>query len=186
VQVDARTYSLHIDDKKAHLLKQEVGGHRIQRLSGLGKKARVHSSTVMVSVLDDSGPADHPALMREPEHFVKEWYSGSGAGGQHRNKKQNSLRLRHLPTGEVVTAQCRKRPESELMAFTEMSQRLDALCAKDFSAEQSSERRAQMGSGQKADKRRTYRFQDGRVLDHLTNKKAPSAKVMKGHFELLW
>lgn len=186
MQVDARTYSLHIDDKKASLLKKEVGGHRIQRLSGLGKKARVHSSTVTVSVLEETGFGGHPASQRDPEHFVKEWYSGSGAGGQHRNKRQNSLRLRHIPTGEVVTAQCRKRPESEATAFAEMFLRLDNLCEYDKAVEQSSERKAQTGTGQKADKRRTYRFQDGRVLDHLTKKKAPSTKVMKGHFELLW
>lgn len=160
----------------------------MQRVAPGDKRGRVHSSTVTVSVLgsDQAVPEDHPAARRAPEDFHLEWYSGSGAGGQHRNKHMNSARLRHVPTGLVVTAQERKRPVSEARARAEMEARLDAALSASGAAAVNGTRSDQIGSGARADKRRTYRFQEGRVTDHLTGRSAPAAKVMKGGFDLLW
>ncbi len=80
----------------------EAGGHRVQRVPLTERNGRVHSSTVTVSVLPDTVQGG-PAPLSEDDLQV-EWYSGSGAGGQHRNKHQNSVQLRHLPTGIVLTS----------------------------------------------------------------------------------
>jgi len=151
------------------------------------RRGRVHSSTVTVSVLAlAERTADHPAARRSDGDFVLEWYSGSGAGGQHRNRHMNSARLRHGPTGLVVTSQQRKRPNSEAEARAEMTSRLDALLAAEGAGAENKNRSAQIGCGARADKRRTYRFQEGMVTDHETGKSAPAKKVMKGMFDLLW
>lgn len=146
--------------------------------------------TVSVLLLDDKSfsqrPSGHPATQRDAKDFHLEWYSGTGSGGQHRNKHMNSARLRHFPTGVVVTAQCRKRPQSEAAARFEMDVRLDALKDGTDHKDQNKDRSSQIGSGSRADKRRTYRFQDGIVTDHVTGKSAKIDKVMKGGMDRLW
>ena len=86
----------------------------------------------------------------------------------------------------MVTAQCRKRPESELQARAEMARRLDELERGDAAALQGAVRQAQGGLGERADKRRTYRFQEDRVVDHLTGRSAPCSRVLLGHLDALW
>ena len=98
----------------------------------------------------------------------------------------NSARLRHHPTGIVVTAQERKRPTSEARARAEMEARLDAALEASGQAAENGARSDQIGSGAKADKRRTYRLQDGVVIDHETGRSAQARKVLKGAFDLLW
>ena len=97
-----------------------------------------------------------------------EWYSGSGAGGQHRNKHQNSCRLTHIPSGMVVTSQCRSRKNSYDEALDTIKKRLDAQFNSHYTNIISDDRRQKVGSGQRGDKIRTYRFQDDRVQDHNT------------------
>lgn len=151
------------------------------------KRGRVHSSTVTISVLGGGKPdIDRPASLREDHHFVLEWYSGSGAGGQHRNKHMNSARLKHLPTGLLVTSQQRKRPNSEAAARSDMEGRLDGLLAADGHNAVNIDRSGQIGTGARADKRRTYRFQEGIVVDHVSGRSAEIKKVMRGDFHLLW
>lgn len=144
----------------------------------------MHSSTVTVSVLPDTGQGA-PLIVPEADLHL-EWYSGSGAGGQHRNKHQNSARLRHLPTGILVTAQCRKREESLRQARAALLERLSILAQTDTRGRQNMVRVDQVGTGMRADKRRTYRFRDDRVQDHLTGRSATCSAVMRGRFDLLW
>mgnify|MGYP001947084490 CR=1 FL=1 len=147
----------------------------------------MHTSTVTVSVVDlDALPCDPDAAARAPADFEHVWYSGTGAGGQHRNKHQNSLRLRHIPTGIVVTAQCRKRPQSLDAAYRDMNARLDALGAGTAGGAARAITRAQEGSGERSDKRRTYRDQEGRITDHLTGKGGQMSLVKKGLLDRLW
>lgn len=115
-----------------------------------------------------------------------EWYSGTGAGGQYRNKHQNSCRMTHIPTGVVVTSQCRSRNNSYAEAFAAIEQRVLFSSKKSFDQEVASERKKQVGSGMRGDKIRTYRFQDDIVQDHVSGKSANCTKVLKGHFNLLW
>ena len=122
-----------------------------------------------------------------PESDLKiEWYSGTGAGGQHRNKHQNSCRITHIPSGVVATAQTRSRQNSYNLAVAEIQQQVDAHFKRQYNSNISSTRKNQVGSGMRGDKIRTYRFQDDRVQDHVTGKIASTKKVLSGNFDLLW
>ena len=118
--------------------------------------------------------------------FKVEWYSGSGAGGQHRNKHQNSCRVTHGPTGITRKAETRRRETSYREAMTAMNRALTDIADAAAHDTRNAVRREQVGSGMRGDKRRTYRFQDDRVVDHVTGKSARCGDVMRGRFDLLW
>jgi peptide chain release factor 1 len=114
-----------------------------------------------------------------------EWFSGTGAGGSHRNKHQNSCRLIHEPTGTTVTSQQRKRAQSYATAWAELETRLQSS-AEDSASQTTDRIRSELiGSGMRADKIRTYRFQDDIVKDHNTGRSAKASHVMRGKFNLL-
>lgn len=118
--------------------------------------------------------------------FEVQWYSGTGAGGQHRNKHQNSCRIIHRSSGIVATAQCRSRENSFDEAKATILARLNASSAKSTYDALAVERKEQVGSGERGDKIRTYRFQDNTVKDHRTEKSARTSDVMDGKIDLLW
>ena len=160
----------------------ESGGHRIQRIPPTERKGRVHTSTVTVAIID-------PSVVKTtiPLTDMKvEWYSGTGAGGQHRNKHQNSCRITHIPTGIVATAQCRSRQNSYNEALGNIQQRVDQIQQAAYNNSVASDRKAQVGSGMRGDKIRTYRFQDDTVKDHITNKSSTTKRVLAGNIDLLW
>jgi protein subunit release factor A len=165
-------------------LENEAGGHRIQRIPPTERRGRVHSSTVTVAVIDEAVHLDRKLLARSDGDFLVEWYSGTGCGGQYRNKHQNSCRLTHVPTGIIQTAQCRSRQNSLNEAKMNLIKLLDGRAGNN--AMLAADRRAQVGSGMRGDKVRTYRFQDNIVKDHVTGKSAPVDRVMSGRFDLLW
>ncbi len=122
-----------------------------------------------------------------PETDLKiEWYSGTGAGGQHRNKHQNSCRITHIPTGIVATAQCRSRQNSIAEALQTIQTQVDNITQTAYNKTVAANRKQQVGSGMRGDKIRTYRFQDDRVQDHITGRSANCSAVLKGNFDLLW
>lgn len=175
---------LHIEVEGTNLsgLYNESGGHRIQRVPPTERKGRVHTSTVTVAITD---PAEVTASVKESDLRI-EWYSGTGAGGQHRNKHQNSCRITHIPTGTVATAQCRSRQNSLDQAMSTIHKVVDNMAKTQYNNVIASNRREQVGSGMRGDKIRTYRFQDDRVQDHVTNKTASTKRVLSGNFDLLW
>lgn len=160
----------------------ESGGHRIQRIPPTERKGRVHTSTVTVAIVD---PAEVALELKDSDLRI-EWYSGTGAGGQHRNKHQNSCRITHIPSGIVATAQCRSRENSLAEARSAIVARVNEQVKKQFTDGLAQNRREQVGSGMRGDKIRTYRFQDDRVQDHVTSKTASTKKVLQGNFDLLW
>ena len=164
----------------------EVGGHRIQRVPPTERRGRVHTSTVTVSVTDSSLKNNNKFILQDDEHFKIEWFSGTGKGGQHRNKHANSARITHLPTGLKQEKQGRKREANKTEAMKLLLQKLNEKNHQYGHANLSKIKKEQKGSGMRGDKIRTYRFQDGLVYDHQTNKKAKVNKVMKGSFDLLW
>jgi peptide chain release factor 1 len=143
----------------------------------------VHSSTVTVAVLD---PLERRSVQFNDRDFKIEWYSGTGAGGQHRNKHQNSCRIVHLSSGVTASAQCRSRENSLAEARATILARLDTQLLQTQSSSRSELRRNQVGSGERGDKRRTYRFQDDRTKDHLTGREISTARAMQGDLDLLW
>lgn len=163
----------------------ECGGHRIQRVPPTERKGRVHTSTVTVAVIDSG----EQSLSSEPIPYCDlkiEWYSGTGAGGQHRNKHQNSCRITHIPSGVVATAQTRSRQSSYDQALTAIQNAVDSSLKRHYNSSIACERKQQVGSGMRGDKIRTYRFQDDVVKDHVTNKSSSVKKILSGNFDLLW
>lgn len=130
-------------------------------------------------------PGQTNAEVRAEDLHV-EWYSGSGAGGQHRNKHQNSARVTHVPTGIVKTAQTRSRESSLREATEAITQAVLMQTRSRVDAAQAAEVAGQIGSGMRGDKRRTYRERDDAVRDDRTGKSACYSDVMRGRFDLLW
>lgn len=149
------------------------------------KRGRVHTSTITVAVLGHV-TCDPRYDMREDHHFYEEWFSGTGNGGQNRNKNQNCLRLYHLPTGEVQTVQGKSRISNKSMALKLLIDKLDDIKKQVLSDDLNDNRQKLIGSGMRADKIRTYRFQDDQVNDHRTGKRTTCKKVMRGYFDDLW
>ena len=132
-----------------------------------------------------------PDVRVEPERIDDRdlsvtWFSGTGAGGQHRNKTQNSCRLKHVPTGIVTTAQTRSRDNSYRLAFADLEKKLNELKGAQTRGMIATMKKKQVGSGMRGDKVRTYRFRDDTVKDHRTDKEATCASVMSGRFDKLW
>jgi peptide chain release factor 1 len=142
----------------------------------------VHTSTVTVAVID---PTVEVKTFKDSD-FRVEWYSGTGAGGQHRNKHQNSCRITHIATGKVTTAQCRSRQNSQEQATAALLELLNNDHNSEVHQALAADRKQQVGSGMRGDKIRTYRFQDDSVKDHNTGNSATLSKVMRGYFDLMW
>jgi len=143
----------------------------------------VHTSTVTVAVLD---PAETRIIDIQGKDLRIEWFSGTGAGGQHRNKHQNSCRLTHLPTGLVVTAQTRNRDSSLKQAKDELVSRLRKNAEFEHMVESGMAKKRQIGSGMRGDKIRTIRFQDDKATDHRNDKRIKASDYMKGGMHKLW
>ena len=139
-----------------------------------------------MAVIDPNVAVRKEYQMRSSKDFRIEWFSGTGAGGQHRNKHQNSCRVVHIPTGLKQEAQCRSRQNSQQEAMTRLIWQLDHLTNSESNATIAINRKQKVGSGMRGDKIRTYRFQDNLVKDHNSGKQAPCDRVMNGNFELLW
>lgn len=97
-----------------------------------------------------------------------------------------SVRLTHIPTGFVQSAQTRSRENSFNEAKSKILEQLDKLARDHHLGIIAKDRKDQVGSGMRGDKVRTYRFQDNTVTDHVSGKSAPCDRVMRGGFELLW
>lgn len=147
------------------------------------KRGRVHTSTVTVAVL---APGRNPMTTEIPEKDLRvEWFSGTGKGGQHRNKHQNCCRLIHVPTGLVQTAVGRERRTNYEEAYRALARRLRQHQAEAVNAAHNAARCRLIGSGERGDKIRTYRAQDDRVTDHRTGRTARYETVMRGGFDAL-
>lgn len=174
---------LEVTGKDLTGLENESGGHRIQRVPPTERKGRVHTSTVTVAIIENAEKIDSSI----PEKDLKiEWYSGTGAGGQHRNKKQNSCRITHIPTGTVVTAQSRSRENSLSEAMTIIQETFNKLQSSCYNSNIAADRKIQVGSGMRGDKIRTYQFTNDLVVDHQTGKRMILSKYMRGFISELW
>lgn len=165
----------------------EAGGHRIQRIPSNERKGRVHTSTVCVSVLNDTQQAGGTLYdKRTKDDFAYRWFSGTGKGGQHRNRHANCLELTHIPSGLSVKAQGRLRPSNEREAMDSLLVKLDQRRDSEDHAATNQIRSAQVGSGMRGDKVRTYRFRDDSITDHVSGKSTTCISFMKGNITALW
>jgi peptide chain release factor 1 len=106
--------------------------------------------------------------------------------GAIRNKHENACRAIHMPTGIVKTAQMRSRKASKGLAMEALREEVGRRASLASAAGTNAARRGQIGSGERSDKRRTWRFQEDRVVDHATGRSARASAVLKGRFEGLW
>ena len=165
----------------------EAGGHRWQELSGTGKKARIHTSTVTCSVLMDADMVSSSKYdLRDDEHFSFRTFSGTGAGGQHRNKKQCSVVMTHIPTGFQQKAESRSLGSNMEEAKAKLIALLDIEQQKHGHATMNTIAKKQIGLGQRGDKFRTYRFQDDTIYDSRRGKSTSCKTFMKGDISRLW
>ncbi len=161
----------------------EAGGHRWQEVSGKGKKAKVHTSTVTVSVLST---VEQKSTTRPDTDFDVKFFSGTGKGGQHRNRHQNSVRMTHLPSGLTQTAVGRLKQDNLDEARARLEELLDKQEARESHSAVNHVRAKQIGCGARGDKRRTYRFQEDQVYDQVTGKSTRCSAFLKGGIEALW
>jgi peptide chain release factor 1 len=145
-------------------LKYERGVHRVQRVPVTEASGRIHTSTATVAVLPEA--EDVEVDIKSDELRVDIFHSG-GAGGQNVNKVATAVRLTHLPTGIVVTCQDeRSQLRNRQKAMAVLKARLLEIESQKQEAEMTSLRRSQVGTGERAEKVRTYNYPQDRITDH--------------------
>lgn len=151
----------------AHL-KFESGAHRVQRVPETESQGRIHTSACTVAVMaeaDESGEIDI-----NKNDLRIDTFRSSGAGGQHVNTTDSAIRIVHLPTGIVVECQDeRSQHKNKAKAMALLATKLEQAAKDAAHAEQASQRKSLVGSGDRSERIRTYNYPQGRVTDHRIN-----------------
>lgn len=144
--------------------KFESGVHRVQRVPETESQGRIHTSTVTVAVLPEAQEVD---IQIDPADLQIDTYRSSGAGGQHVNKTESAIRITHIPTGTVVECQDeRSQHKNKEKAMKILRSHIYEMEMERQNSEIAGERRAQVGTGDRSERIRTYNYPQTRVTDH--------------------
>ena len=166
-KVDENVYKIS-DNSPFKAFKYEAGVHRVQRIPETEKRGRVHTSTATVSVLPELEDVD---LHINPDDIEFDAFRSGGHGGQNVNKVSTAVRIKHLPSGIVVTSQSeRSQSQNREIAMNLLRAKLWEQELERKHGEISSLKATQVGNGMRAEKIRTYNFPQDRVTDHRINK----------------
>jgi len=166
------------------LFRHEPGGHRWQRIPPTEKRGRKQSSTVTVAVLEE--PKAHEVQI-DPRDLEESFTRGSGKGGQHRNKTDTCVVLKHLPTDIRVRVDGgRSQHVNRETALGVLRARLKETGSERASKDRNARRRRQVGSGMRADKVRTVALQRDTVTDHRTGRTTSAKAYLRGRLSDLW
>ncbi|MBV6492079.1 MAG: Peptide chain release factor RF1 [Turneriella sp.] len=169
-------------DKAYELLHFEAGTHRVQRIPATEANGRIHTSAVTVAVIPE---ADEDEITINPNDLRIDVFRSSGAGGQHVNKTESAVRITHIPTGIVVGCQEEKSQiKNRAKAMKALMSKLVEKQKEEHAEKYATEKKAQVGSGDRSEKIRTYNFPQNRVTDHRINFTAHNLdQVMDGKLE---
>ena len=144
--------------------KFESGVHRVQRVPETESQGRVHTSTTTVAVLPE---AEDVELEIDPKDLKIDTFRSSGAGGQHINKTSSAIRVTHIPTGTVVECQDeRSQYKNKDKALKVLKSRLLKEKQDKQASEIAADRKSQVGTGDRSERIRTYKYPQGRLTDH--------------------
>lgn len=176
------------DSLLQELFGNESGGHRIQRVPPTEKRGRVHTSTITVAVFASDSECENSIdsysdLNEYSKDLEIKTCRGSGAGGQHRNKTETAVQVTHIPTGLAVRSENgRSQYHNKMTAIEQLKTKLASIENEKNNKSVSLDRKNQVGSGMRGDKRRTIRYQDGVVTDHILNIQWNLKKYLKGDY----
>ncbi len=166
-------------------MKYESGVHRVQRVPATESGGRIHTSTITVAVLPEAEEVD---LHIAPDDLRFDVFRASGSGGQHVNTTDSAVRVTHIPTGLAVASQQEKsQHKNKEIAIRILRSKLLEAIQEEEAAKNAASKRAQVGSGDRSERIRTYNYAQNRVTDHrfgVTLYDLP--KIMEGELDILF